>query len=137
MITYKVNSDISGDLNGVLTLIENTNKKILAKFIIKEGFTFEIFHLWPVTENTSFQFYSSSPIMKSNLASKPKTKFPVSSWTNQWTSKAGFQISTLNRQNIFAYFEYDLYRTLIVMKYNGRSVLISLSKQKDICVLKT
>lgn len=45
MITYKVNSDISGDLNGVLTLIENTNKKILAKFIIKEGFTFEIFHL--------------------------------------------------------------------------------------------
>ena len=31
-----------------------------------------------------------------------------------------------------AYFEYDLYRTLITMKYNGRSVLISLSKQKDI-----
>ena len=31
-----------------------------------------------------------------------------------------------------AYFEYDLYRTLIVFKYQGRSVLISLSKQKDI-----
>ena len=45
MITYKVNSDVSGDLDGVLTLIENTNKKILAKFIIKKGSTFEIFHL--------------------------------------------------------------------------------------------
>lgn len=31
-----------------------------------------------------------------------------------------------------AYFEYDLYRTLIMMKHEGRSVLISLSKQKDI-----
>jgi hypothetical protein len=31
-----------------------------------------------------------------------------------------------------AYFEYDLYRTLIVMRYSGRSVLISLSKQKDV-----
>ena len=42
MITYKVNSNSSGDdyLNGVLTLIENTNKKILAKFIIKKGFEF-------------------------------------------------------------------------------------------------
>jgi hypothetical protein len=31
-----------------------------------------------------------------------------------------------------AYFEYDLYRTLIVMKHQGRSVLISLSQQKDV-----
>jgi hypothetical protein len=31
-----------------------------------------------------------------------------------------------------AYFEYDLYRTLIMMNHEGRSVLISLSKQKDI-----
>ena len=33
MITYKVNSNSSADnyLDGVLTLIENTNKKILAK----------------------------------------------------------------------------------------------------------
>ncbi len=30
-----------------------------------------------------------------------------------------------------AYFEYDLYRTLILMKHSGRSVLISLSKQRD------
>ena len=40
MITYKVNSSSSGDnyLDGVLTLIENTNKKILAKFTIKKDF---------------------------------------------------------------------------------------------------
>jgi hypothetical protein len=31
-----------------------------------------------------------------------------------------------------AYFEYDLYRTLIVIKHEGRSVLISLSRQNDI-----
>ncbi len=31
-----------------------------------------------------------------------------------------------------AYFEYDLYRTLIVLKHKGRKVLISLSKQVDI-----
>lgn len=31
-----------------------------------------------------------------------------------------------------AYFEYDLYRTLIVLKFQGRSVFISLSKQKDV-----
>jgi hypothetical protein len=31
-----------------------------------------------------------------------------------------------------AYFEYDLYRTLILMKREGRPVFISLSKQKDV-----
>ena len=31
-----------------------------------------------------------------------------------------------------AYFEYDLYRTLILLKHEGRKVLISLSKQMDI-----
>lgn len=35
-------------------------------------------------------------------------------------------------QNSGAYFEYDLYRTLILTKHEGRSVLISLSRQKDI-----
>ena len=47
MITYKVNSNSSADnyLDGVLTLIENTNKKILAKFIIKKGFNILNFDL--------------------------------------------------------------------------------------------
>jgi hypothetical protein len=31
-----------------------------------------------------------------------------------------------------AYFEYDLYRTLILLRHEGRPVLISLSKQKDV-----
>ena len=31
-----------------------------------------------------------------------------------------------------AYFEYDLYRTLIVMMHQGRKILISISKQKDV-----
>ncbi|MFZ0133982.1 MAG: hypothetical protein WAK95_15695, partial [Desulfobacterales bacterium] len=35
-------------------------------------------------------------------------------------------------QHSEAYFEYDLYRTLILTKYEGRPVFISLSRQKDI-----
>jgi len=35
-------------------------------------------------------------------------------------------------QHSGAYFEYDLYRTLILMKHEGHPVLISLSKQKDV-----
>ncbi len=35
-------------------------------------------------------------------------------------------------QHSGAYFEYDLYRTLILLKHEGRPVLISLSRQKDI-----
>ncbi len=35
-------------------------------------------------------------------------------------------------QHSGAYFEYDLYRTLILMKHEGRPVLISLSKQKGV-----
>ena len=52
MLTYKVNSNSTGDksLDGVLTLIENTSKKILAKFIIKKGFIFWIFLLRHVSD---------------------------------------------------------------------------------------
>ena len=52
MLTYKVNSNSTGDksLDGVLTLIENTSKKILAKFIIKKGFIFCDFWHWPVSD---------------------------------------------------------------------------------------
>jgi hypothetical protein len=35
-------------------------------------------------------------------------------------------------QHSGAYFEYDLYRTLILLKHEGRPVLISLSRQKDV-----
>ncbi len=35
-------------------------------------------------------------------------------------------------QHSGAYFEYDLYRTLILMKYDGRDVFISLSRQKNV-----
>jgi len=35
-------------------------------------------------------------------------------------------------QHSGAYFEYDLYRTLILTKHEGRPVLISLSRQKDV-----
>jgi hypothetical protein len=35
-------------------------------------------------------------------------------------------------QHSGAYFEYDLYRTLILLKHEGRPVLISLSQQKDV-----
>ena len=51
MIIYKVNSNSTGDksLDGVLTLIENTSKKILAKFIIKKGFIFSDYWLWNIS----------------------------------------------------------------------------------------
>ncbi|MEJ2475850.1 MAG: hypothetical protein P8Y74_18515, partial [Desulfobacterales bacterium] len=35
-------------------------------------------------------------------------------------------------QHSGAYFEYDLYRTLILLRHEGRPVLISLSRQKDV-----